>query len=328
MLLTDPIRIGTIELKNRLVMPPMQTNLASRGRVTDELVEYYRQRATYSGPGLILIEHSCITEAGRASAGQLSIAEDETIPGHRRLAEAIHQAGSRVFIQLNHAGSAAEPFESGETVSASDVGNPRKPLPHPPRPLTREEIRELEEAWAQAAIRALEAGYDGVEIHCAHGYLLNQFYSPLTNRRTDAYGAGSIEDRTRFLRETMARVRAAIGCAPMAVRLGGADYLPGGSMEADAVAAARLIQEAGADLLDVSGGMCGYNRPDHREPGYFGTMTEAIRKAVSLPVLLTGGVRDPADAEELLQAGKADLIGVGRPLFRDAHWADGLFRGI
>ncbi|MBO5555705.1 MAG: NADH:flavin oxidoreductase [Oscillospiraceae bacterium] len=321
-MLYDPINISGLELKNRLVMPPMQSDRTDRGRVTDELVDYYRQRALYSQPGLIVIEHSCITEAGRASANQLSIADDDCIPGHRRLVDAIHEAGSRVFVQLNHGGNAAEPFDGGELVSASDVGNPRKPLPRLPRPLTIPEIGQLETAFVQATLRALEAGYDGVEIHCAHGYLLNQFYSPLTNRRTDAYGSGSIEDRTRFLREVMTQVRAAIGDTPMAVRLGGADYLPGGSTEEDAVAAARLIAETGADLLDVSGGMCGYNRPEHREPGYFGSMTEAIRQAVTLPVLLTGGVRDKTAAEELLLSGKADLIGVGRALFRDAHWAE------
>jgi len=323
-MLYDPLRVGPITLENRLVMPPMQSDRASRGHVSDELIEYYRERSRFSRPGLIILEHCCICEEGRADAGQLSLAEDSLIDEHRRLSDAIHEAGSRVLAQLNHAGSAAEPFAACERVSASAVNNPRKKLSGSPRPLEAEEIRALQGRFAEAALRAVRAGYDGVEIHCAHGYLLNQFYSPLTNLRRDAYGAGSVEDRCRFLLETLAAVRSAVGaeCA-VSVRLGGADYLPGGSTEEDAAEACRLLREAGADLLDISGGMCGYLRPGHAEAGYFASMTKKIRPAVSpLPVLLTGGVRSAAEAERLLEEGAADLIGVGRALFRDAHWGE------
>ena len=322
-MLYDPITINRLTLHNRLVMPPMQTGRTDLGHVTDDLVNYYHERALYSKPGLIFTEHSCITEAGRAAREQLSIADDGMIPEHRRLTDAIHAAGSRVFVQLNHGGSAAAPFDEGEIVSASAVANLRKPSPRLPRPLTVPEIHQLEDAYARAAVRALEAGYDGVEIHCAHAYLLNQFYSPLSNLRDDEYGAASVENRVRFLLETMEKVRAVIGAdCPMAVRLGGADYMPGGSTEEDAVEAARLIEQAGADLLDISGGMCGYIRPDCKESGYFGSMAEKIRKAVSIPVILTGGVGTIAEAERLLAEGKADLIGVGRALLLDAHWAE------
>ncbi len=319
----DTIAVGRLELKNRLVMPPMQTDRSALGHVTDDMVEYYRERALYSRPGLIITEHSCITEAGRADSMQLSIAEDDRIAEHRLITDAIHDAGSRVFVQLNHAGSSAEPFVSCERVSASDIPNPRKNLPGAPRPLTVEEILVLEDCFAEAAARALEAGYDGIEIHSAHGYLLHQFYSPLTNRRSDAYGADSIENRIRFLLETVAKVRAVIGTdTPLSVRLGGADYIPGGATEEDAAAACVLLEQAGVDLLDISGGLCGFIRPGHSEPGYFGSMTEKIKAVVSVPVLLTGGVQQEEDAERLLCEGKADLIGVGRALFRDAHWAE------
>jgi len=322
-MLYDTISIGQLELKNRLVMPPMQTDRSALGHVAKAMVDYYRQRALYSKPGLIITEHSCITEAGRANQMQLSIAEDDCIPELRRITDAIHGAGSRVFAQLKHACSASEPFDDSERVSASAIANPRKKLPGLPRPLTAEEILALEDRFAEAAVRALEAGYDGVEIHSAHNYLLNQFYSPLTNHRSDAYGADSVENRVRFLLETVARVRMAIGPdVPLAVRLGGADYYPGGATEEDAAEACVLLEQAGVDLLDISGGVCGYIRPDHREPGYFGSMTEKIKAVVSVPVLLTGGVQKPEDAERLLNEGKADLIGVGRALFRDAHWAE------
>ena len=317
MLLQKPVQIGTEQIENRLVMPPMQTNKTDRGRVTDELVQYYRDRAVLSRPGIIITEHSCIAESGRAAEGQLSLASDELIEEHRRLTDAIREGGGKAFVQLNHAGSNG----IGEAVSASAVSIPVKKLTRRPRALAAEEIRRIEEQFAAAALRAVRAGYDGVEIHCAHGYLLNQFYSPLTNKRADEYG-GSLENRLRITLETVALVRQTIGDGiPLAVRLGGADYLPGGSREEDAAEAGRLLEAAGVDLLDLSGGMCFFMRPGHLEAGYFSSMSEKVKACVSVPVLLTGGVHKIADAEALLQSGKADLIGVGRALLKDAAWA-------
>ena len=318
MIFDTPIRIGQLAIPNRLVMPPMQTNKTDRGHVTAELVQYYRDRAVYSRPGIIITEHSCIAESGRAAEGQLSIASDACIEDHRQLTNAIHAGGSKAFVQLNHAGSNG----IGESVSASPVTIPAKKLTRRPRELTADEILEIEAQFAAAAVRAVQAGYDGVEIHCAHGYLLNQFYSPMTNKRKDAYG-GSLENRLRFTLETVARVREAVGpSVPVAVRLGGADYLPGGSKEEDAAEGAALLEAAGVDLIDLSGGMCFFFRPGHLEAGYFSSMSEKVKARVSIPVLLTGGVQHIADAEKLLASGKADLIGVGRALLKDAHWRE------
>ena len=318
MIFDTPIRIGELDIPNRLVMPPMQTNKTDRGHVTVELVQYYRDRAVYSRPGIIITEHSCIAESGRAAEGQLSIASDPCIEEHRQLTDAIHAGGSKAFVQLNHAGSNG----IGESVSASPVTIPAKKLTRRPRGLTADEILEIEAQFAAAAVRAVQAGYDGVEIHCAHGYLLNQFYSPMTNKRKDAYG-GSLENRLRFTLETAARVREAVGpSVPIAVRLGGADYLPGGSKEEDAAEGAALLEAAGVDLIDLSGGMCFFFRPGHLEAGYFSSMSEKVKARVSVPVLLTGGVQHIADAEKLLDSGKADLIGVGRALLKDAHWRE------
>ena len=324
-MLDTPITISRLTLPNRLVMPPMHTGLATAdGHATDELADYYRARAKHSAPGLIIMEHTCVTEGGRASKTQLSIASDALLDDHRKLTDAIHDAGGRVLLQLNHAGAAAQPLTPRENVSASAVALPLGKLDRGvPRALTKDEIRALQERFAEAALRAMRAGYDGVEIHSAHGYLLDQFYSPLTNRRGDEYGPQSIENRTRFLRGTLAMVRAALGAdTPIAVRLGGADYAPGGATEEDAVEACLLLEAGGADLLDISGGMCSYVRPGHPEAGYFGSMTEKIKAAVTVPVLLTGGVTTRADAGRLLAEGRADLIGVGRALFKDAHWRE------
>ena len=320
-MINETVNIGTLELKNRLVMPPMATGKSAGGIVTDDLLEYYCERAVKNEFGLIITEHSCITEAGRASKDQLSISADDQIPGLKRLTDVIHKSGTAVIAQLNHAGSAAMPFTKGDNVSASAVNIPAKMLLPRPRALSIEEIHETEELFVKAALRALAAGYDGIEIHSAHGYLLDQFYSPLTNKREDEYGPQNMENRTRFLTETVQKVRRATGAdIPIAVRLGGADYLPGGATEEDAVEASRLIEAAGADLLDISGGMCFFSRPGHSEAGYFGSMTEKIKKGAGIPVLLTGGVSTVLEAEELLKAGKADLIGIGRAVFKNADW--------
>lgn len=321
MLLEQEIRVGKLTVSNRLVMPPMQTNKTNGGRVTDALVEYYRDRALGSRPGIIITEHSFIMPSGRANERQLSIASDDMIAGHKRLTDAIREGGCTAFAQLNHAGSNGV----GEPVSASGVNIPTKKLQKRPRELTVDEIVSIEDAFATAAERAVKAGYDGVELHCAHAYLLNQFYSPLTNKRRDAYG-GTLENRLRFLIETVARVRQAIGPdVPLAVRLGGADYLPRGSKEEDAVKAAVILENADVDLLDISGGMCFYMRPGHAEPGFFSSMTEKIKAKTHIPVLLTGGVKTVDEARKLLEEEKADLIGVGRALLKDANWAVGVF---
>ena len=315
-MLETPIKIGSITAKNRLVMPPMRTGKTADGHVTEELAFYYGERAKYSRPGIIITEHSCIAADGRASRDQLLICSDDMIEGHKRVVDAIHEGGSLAFVQLNHAGS----FGIDEKVSASAVNIPSKQDSPLPRTLTVEEIHRLTRLFAEAAARAVKAGYDGVEVHCAHGYLLNQFYSPLTNHRTDAYG-GSLENRMRFLLEAVAAVREVIGAKiPLAVRLGGADYLPGGATEEDAVQASRILEDAGVDLLDLSGGMCFFTRPGHTESGYFSSMTEKVRREVSAPVVMTGGVKTAAEAEQMLAEGKADLVGVGRELLKDAHW--------
>ena len=189
----QPISISKLTIQNRLVMPPMQTNKTQDGHVTDALVEYYRERAVGSKPGIIITEHSCVLPNACAAEKQLLIASDDMIPEHKRLVDAIHAGGCKAFVQINHAGS----FGIDASVSASNVNIPLKKLTKRPRALTVEEIHSIVDAFAAAAVRAVKAGYDGVEIHCAHGYLLNEFYSPITNKRKDEYG-GTLENRLPF----------------------------------------------------------------------------------------------------------------------------------
>lgn len=322
--------VNGMTLQNRLVMPPMATAKSTpNGKVSDALCAYYRERAEGGHIGLIIAEHSYVSLQGKASGIQLSLSEDGDVEGLKLLVRALHIDGTKAMAQLNHAGSAASLEITGlDPVGPSAVVHPRSAgrSTVPPHALSRSEIVQIVYQFADAARRAKQAGFDGVEIHAAHGYLLNQFYSPLTNRRTDAYGADSIENRMRFHLEVLAAVRETVGRDyPVAVRLGGCDYRAGGSTLEDSVRAGLLLAQAGADLLDISGGMFGYMIPGLAAPGYFREMSAAIRASVTAPVLLTGGVTTAQEAEALLGHGDADLIGVGRALLKDARWAEKAF---
>lgn len=326
-MIKEPIQLNHLTIKNRLVMPPMATAKgASEGVVNQEIRDYYRDRALYSGIGLIIVEHSYIDIQGKAGENQLSMASDDVVEAMRTLTDTVHETDVKIMAQISHAGSRASSKVTGcQPVGPSAVLHPNgaKNAPELPKELTRGEITEITEAFAQAARRAKEAGFDGVEIHSGHGYLLNQFYSPLTNKRTDEYGADTMENRTRFHVEVIQAVRRMVGDDyPVAIRLGGCDYREGGSTVEDCVDACRIFEKAGVDLLDITGGLFGYLRPGHTEPGYFKEMSGAVKREVKVPVLVTGGVKTVEAAEELLEQGFADMVGIGRAIFKDAHWAD------
>jgi 2,4-dienoyl-CoA reductase-like NADH-dependent reductase (Old Yellow Enzyme family) len=321
--LLQPLTTGKLQLKNRLVMPPMATCKAELdGHVSDALLDYYDEKSRGGAIGLVITEHTYITMQGKNRAGQPSVADDSVIDGLRRLADVIHRNGSKSAVQINHVGGAAQHSVTGlDVVSPSAVASPTSPGDPTHRTLTSDEIAAIPGLFATAAQRVKAAGFDGVEIHSAHGYLLNQFFSPLTNHRTDAYG-GDVHGRTRLHLEVIAAVRAAVGDEfPILLRLGAADYMEGGSRIEDSVIAAPEFEKAGVDVLDITGGLSGFMRPDHTEPGYFSELSQAIKDAVSIPVILTGGVTESEQAEALLAAGKADLIGVGRAILKDPGWA-------
>ena len=324
-LLKEPILINHLRLANRLVMPPMATAKAEDGQVTKALLEYYDEKSRGGYIGLIITEHSYVNKQGLAHGGQLSLSRDSDIAGLRELVQTIHANNTPCMAQISHAGSAADPALTGSpAISASPVlpeGNAQKGSV-PPEEMNLEQINDLVRDFARAAGRAKDAGFDGVEIHSAHGYLLNQFYSPLTNQRSDEYGASTMEGRLRLHIEIIKAVREVVGPDyPIALRLGGCDYQEGGSTLEDSVAAALLLEKNGVDMLDISGGMNGYRIQGNQSQGYFSPMTELIKKEASLPVLLTGGIVDPEAAERLLERETADLIGVGRALLQDSEWA-------
>ena len=320
-----PIRVGKMELPNRLVLPPMMSSRSRNNRVTEEMIGYYSDIAGPDSVGLILTEHAFIAPDGLSGPWMLSIADEEAVDGLSRLTDAVHEKGSRIGVQINHVGAAARREYTGLPVLGPSMDTGAEKL-RPERAMTEEDIKRVTEEFALAASRAVRAGFDAVEIHSAHGYLLNQFYSPLSNRRRDVYG-GELENRIRFHREVIRAVKSVLpGSMSLLLRLGAEDYLPGGSTAADAARAAAIFEKEGVEALDISGGVGGYVHPGHTEEGWFSDASLAVREAVSIPVILTGGIRTPEGADALLRAEKADLLGLGRPLMADKDYARKLLR--
>lgn len=319
--LLEKLKTEKLTLNNRLVFPPMATEKSSEGgKLGQGILDYYDEKSKGGYISLIIIEHSFINEQGKASKGQLSVEDDRNNEGLKELANVIHKNGSKAVMQINHAGSATTSEVTGqEIVGPSAVMHTRgKEMP---REITKEEIKEVVKNFRDAAKRVKDAGFDAVEIHSAHGYLLNQFYSPITNKRTDEYG-GDVLNRIRIHLEVIKAVREAVGeDFPVIIRLGACDYIEGGNTIEDAKIVAKEFEKAGIDILDISGGLRGYIIPGVTGQGYFGDVTKAIKEVVKIPVILTGGITEAKVAEQLLEEGKADLVGVGRAIYKDSTWA-------
>ncbi len=322
--LLEPVRIKNVLLKNRLVMPPMATGKAlPDGRVSPETLAYYNEKSAGGHIGLVIIEHGYVSPEGKASERQLSVADDAVVAGLKELADIVHVQGSKAVMQINHAGSATSKDIIGTVpVAPSVVSNPVKNTV--PRELTKEEFGGIVSDFAAAAGRVKEAGFDGVEIHSIYCYLLNQFFSPLTNKRTDEYG-GDVKNRTRIHLEIIKAVRDTVGPDyPVFLRLSATDGIDGGTAIEDCKIAAKLLETAGIDVLDVSVGFSGFSIPADsalKGEGYLAPMTKALKQVVGIPVILTGGIKDARIADQLLRENKADLIGVGRAIAADSLWA-------
>ncbi len=318
----DRMYIKNIELKNRLVLPPMETvSCGDDGEVTEDTLKYYDEITKSGYIGLVIVEHTYISPEGKVKNGQLSVADDRKIEGLKKLAQSIQANGSKAVLQLSHAGSnCLKDSKGSEPVGPSAVVNPRSKDGLMPRELTVEEIKDLVRKFADAAVRAKKAGFDGVEIHSAHGYLLNQFLSPLTNKRTDEYGK-DLMGRIRIHMETIEAVNREVGLEyAVFLRLGASDYMEGGTTIEDSVIASREFAKIGVDAIDVTGGMCGFMGPQFTGQGYFSELSEKIKLAVYIPVILTGGITEPEAAEKFLRMKKADFIGVGRAILKDYDW--------
>ena len=322
--LFSPIAIHTMTLKNRVVMPPMCTAYATiGGAVTDRLIDYYTARAR-GGVGLIDVEFAYVHPAGKVFDHMLGIYDDKLIPGLKRLTDSVHRGGGKIVIQIAHGGRRVHSDITGYTPVAPSA------LPRlngeTPKELNLGEIEELIQAFILSARRAKMAGFDGVMIHMAHGYLLQQFLSPFSNARKDRYG-GDLEGRSRFPLEILKGIRKELGDDyPITCRLCGDEYVSGGFDLSQSVKVAKMLEANGVNAIEVSVGTheTGYmiTAPPFYPMGFLSSLSEAIRRQVRIPVGAVGRIHTPELAERLLQEGKADLIAVGRGLIADPQWAE------
>lgn len=315
--LLDPLEVSSLKLKNRLVMPPMNTNLATmKGEVTEASVEHYLKRSR--GPGLVIVEHAYVSLEGKYSLQQLGIYDDSLIPGLKKLVDAVHKNKTLIAIQINHAGGKAVSKVSGtQPVAPSNI----TPSGEAAKSLSVEEIEGIIRAFSRAAKRAKEAGFDAVEVHGAHGFLLNQFNSPLCNKRTDEYG-GSIENRTCVSVQILKAIQKELGKGfPLMYRLGADDMKPGGITPEDGKAIARILVKSGVVIIDVSGGLCGIAPPELTGPGFFIPLANTVKQAVNVPVIGVGGITTASFADNVISEGKVDLVAVGRAILYNADWA-------
>jgi 2,4-dienoyl-CoA reductase-like NADH-dependent reductase (Old Yellow Enzyme family) len=318
--LFSPLSFSGLTLRNRIAMPPMWSGKATaEGFVTPAIIDYHRVRAA-AGTGLVIVEHSFVHPQGRHSSTQIGVHDDACVEGLSRLAAAVRAEGSVACLQISHAGARASSRVTGlPVVAPSPVATTREAQADAPGELTRFQIADIIEAFAAAAARARTAGFDAVEIHAAHGFLLSQFLSPLANARTDEYG-GDHERRSRIHLEVLAAVRRRAGSDfPVFVRLGMHDERPGGLTLAPACVTASQLEAAGAALIDVSGGLAGSDDPG-RGPGYFVGYAEALKAVVGVPVLVAGGIGDPRMADLIIRSRRADIVGVGRAMLDDPTW--------
>ena len=326
MKLFEPFQLKGLLLKNRVVMASMGTNLASpEGFVTDEMISYYAERAK-GGAGLIITELVTIdSPLGNGIERQLSIDEDKYIFGLRKLTTEIHRHGSKIFIQLNHAGNRAKLEFKGMPfiVSASNI--PSSIMKVKPKPLTLEEIAKLIDSFGRGARRAREAGFDGIDLHIAHGYLLCQFLSNLTNKRLDDYG-GNLENRARFALEVLKQCRSEVGeDFLISGKITGNQYVNGGITLREARAFCSLLEEKGIDAIQVSGGDSESSDhfpvpPMYSRQGCYLSIAESIKKALGVPVIAVGRINNIELANRIVESGKVDLVAMGRAFLADPYF--------
>ncbi|MBR3367379.1 MAG: FAD-dependent oxidoreductase [Lachnospiraceae bacterium] len=323
--LFEPGQIGPLELKNRIVMPAMGCSLAeSTGEAGARMIRYYADRAR-GGAGLIITEITRVDdETGVGTPNQLSVTNTHMIAQLSRLVEAVHAYDTKIFVQLHHPGNQTPSRLIGgkQPVSASDVTC--KVIGEQPRALTTEEVEAMVRKFVTGAVIAQKAGLDGVEIHAAHGYLVSQFLSPHTNKRTDKYG-GSFEGRMRFVTEIIMGIKAFCGPKfPISVRINGNDYLDDGITDEDAIAQAKYLEALGISCLNISCGTYDSGatiiEPNYFQEGWKRHLAANIRKAVKIPVIAVCNIKHPAFAEEMLEAGDVDFVGIARGHLADPDW--------
>ncbi len=321
----SPMTIRHMTVKNRIVMMPMGTNFGEQnGEMSFLHINYYEQRAK-GGTGLLIVENASVdSPQGSNGTTQLRIDSDNYIPRLYKLCENVHKHGACIAIQINHAGASAMSSRIGmQPVSASDV--PSKEGGEIPRPLTKEEILHIVRKYAEAARRAQICGFDAVEIHAGHSYLISQFLSPIYNKRTDEFG-GSAENRTRFAHMILEAVRKQVGPHfPIFLRISADELMEGGNTLEDTLAYLEYLEKE-VDVFDVSCGLNGSIQyqidANYLPDGWRSYMARAVKEKFGKPCIAVGNIRHPQIAEEILAKGDADFIGMGRGLIAEPEWVN------
>ncbi|MHA1664968.1 MAG: NADH:flavin oxidoreductase [Candidatus Njordarchaeales archaeon] len=316
--LLSELSIKNFTFRNRIVLPPMQVDLATEdGLVTKAQIEHYLKYAPWCG--LIIVEHTAISPEGRYSEKQLGIWNDKQAEKLKVLASSIHRAEGIVVLQLNHAGGKAKKEIIGTKPKAPSIVDFYS---HEVEELTLDDINNIIDAFVKAAERAIAVGFDGVEIHGAHGFLLCQFWSPLTNKRKDIFG-GNLENRMRIILEITRKVRKKLpNDSLLLYRLGVTDMMEGGITLKESKILSKKLAEVGVDILDISGCLCGSRPPVlEKKQGYWIDYAYEIKLDIDIPILSGGGITDPKVADKFIKEKKIDLIYVGRAQLYDSDWA-------
>ena len=323
--LFTPAKIGSCEIPNRLIVPAMVVNLCTEdGMITERYIRYIEEKAK-GGWGMIITEDYAVNENAKGYQFIPGLYNDAQIEGNKKLTETVHKYESRIFCQMYHPGRQSKHAVNGnvQPLAPSAIKDPF--CMDLPKEMTREEIHQIVRDFGTTARRAKEAGFDGIEIHAAHGYLISSFLSPFTNKRVDEYG-GCFENRTRILDEVYAAIRENVGNDfPVQVRISANEYLLGGRTEADTYELARHLDELGVDAIHVSNGMYASPivrqiiAPMYTEHAFNMDAAEQVKKLVSCPVIVTNRINDPKMADTILKMGKADFIGMGRGSLADPH---------
>lgn len=329
--LFTPLELRGLKLPNRIAMSPMCQYVAQDGFASDWHLVHLGSRAS-GGTGLIVVEATAVAAEGRITPGDLGLWNDDQIAPLRRIVEFVHSQGSKIAIQLAHAGrkgSCTVPWHGGGRLSDAEGGWPvvgpsavpfREGEPDP-LPLDAKGIARVRQAFVDATRRALTAGFDAIEIHSAHGYLLHSFLSPLSNRRTDEYG-GTRENRMRLLLETTEQVRAALpDSMPLLVRISATDWIEGGWALDDSIALARELKAKGVDLIDVSSGGTAPVASIPVAKGYQVPLAKAIKHEAGIRTGAVGLITEPSEANDIVCRGDADLVFLGRQALREPYWA-------
>ncbi|MDX9789115.1 MAG: FAD-dependent oxidoreductase [Desulfobacterales bacterium] len=318
--LFEPIKINQLEIKNRINMPAMNLNYCDQYQVTDKLVNFYAERAK-GGVGMLTTGCATVDEYS-GGVHFMGAHKDEFVPGLRRVATAVRDNGAAAFIQLNHLGRYAFSKDIGKRQPLAPSAVASRLTRETPHALTPEEIDQVIDAFAQAARRVKEAGFDGLEVLCGTGYLISEFLSPLTNQRTDGYG-GSLENRMRFGLEIIGAIRKMVGDNyPIVVRMNGNDFMPGGNNRKELQAFAKALVAESVDALNINVGWHEARVPQVVTAvprGVYAFMARDIKALVNVPVMTGHRINDPNTARELIGNGMCDMVCMGRPLIADPY---------